>query len=88
MTGNTVVSSVFRGAADLRLGGGTVQFTAGFPALSPAMGLTHGVHGIGDTVTITVVAGTAAVPDLDAYAHLLRVALDETELALRSTATD
>jgi hypothetical protein len=76
MTGNTVVSSVFRGPADLDLGGGRVRFTAGFPALSPFMALTHGVHGIGDTVTITLAAGPAAVPDLDRYHDLLLAALD------------
>ncbi|NUS44847.1 MAG: DUF1298 domain-containing protein [Mycobacteriaceae bacterium] len=75
VTGNTVVSSVFRGQADLDLGGGTVRFTAGFPALSPVMGLTHGVHGIGDTVAISIVAGPAALPDIDSYAALLAAAL-------------
>ena len=50
VTGNTVVSSVNRGPADLRFGDAPVAVTAGYPALSPMMGLTHGVHGIGDTV--------------------------------------
>ena len=50
VTGNTVVSSVNRGPADLRFGDAPVVVTAGYPALSPMMGLTHGVHGIGDTV--------------------------------------
>jgi Wax ester synthase-like Acyl-CoA acyltransferase domain/WS/DGAT C-terminal domain len=70
VTGNTVVSSVFRGEADLEFGGGRVRFTAGFPALSPAMALTHGVHGIGDTVTVSITTSTA-VTDLDRYAELL-----------------
>jgi hypothetical protein len=73
--GNTVVSSVFRGADDLEFGGGRVRFTAGFPALSPAMGLTHGVHGIGDTVTVSVTTSSALMPDLDRYAELLRAEL-------------
>lgn len=67
VTGNTVVSSVNRGAADLRLGDAPVAVTAGFPALSPMMGLTHGVHGIGDTVAISVHAAESAIGDLDAY---------------------
>ncbi|MCZ4561940.1 WS/DGAT domain-containing protein [Rhodococcus sp. IEGM 1401] len=82
VTGNTVVSSVSRGAADLTLGGGAVRFTAGFPALSPAMSLTHGVHGIGDTVTIGITSNSAAVPDPDLYETLLRDALDEVRTAL------
>lgn len=75
VTGNTVVSSVFRGAADLEFGGGRVRFTAGFPALSPAMGLTHGVHGIGDTLTVSVTTSSKLMPDVDRYAALLRTEL-------------
>lgn len=67
VTGHTVVSSVDRGAADLTLGGGTVRFTAGFPALSPVQSLTHGVHGIGDTVAISITASPDVVTDLDGY---------------------
>ncbi|HEY5853364.1 MAG TPA: WS/DGAT domain-containing protein [Aldersonia sp.] len=75
VTGNTVVSSVNRGAADLALGGGRIRFTAGFPALSPAMALTHGVHGIGDTVTVSVVGSPDVMPDFDEYVQVLRRAL-------------
>lgn len=78
-TGNTVVSSVNRGKADLRFGAAPVVVTAGYPALSPMMGLTHGVHGIGDTVAVSVhtaeraIGGEAA---LDAYVARLEKALD------------
>lgn len=82
VTGNTVVSSVARGAADLQLGGGTVRFTAGFPGLSPVMGLTHGVHGIGDAVTLSITSSESAVPDPDVYESLLRGAVDEVSHAL------
>ncbi|OBI02907.1 WS/DGAT domain-containing protein [Mycobacterium scrofulaceum] len=75
VSGNTVVSSVNRGGADLTFGGARVVLTAGFPALSPAMGLTHGVHGIGDTIAISVHAAATAVPDIDAYLELLDAAL-------------
>lgn len=75
VAGNTVVSSVNRGAADLSLGGARVVLTAGYPALSPMMGLTHGVHGIGDTIAISVHAAASAVPDIDAYVALLDAAL-------------
>jgi hypothetical protein len=75
VAGNTVVSSVNRGAADLSFGGARVALTAGYPALSPVMGLTHGVHGIGDTVAISVHAAESAVSDIDEYVRLLDAAL-------------
>lgn len=67
VSGHTVVSSVFRGAGDLRFGSAPVLLTAGNPALSPAMGLAHGVHGIGDTVAVTVHAAESAIGDVDDY---------------------
>jgi hypothetical protein len=73
--GNTVVSSVNRGPADLRFGDARVVLTAGYPALSPSMGLTHGVHGIGETIAISVNAAESAVADIDAYLELLDAAL-------------
>ena len=82
MTGTTVVSSVYRGPADLVLGGGTVVFTAGFPGLSPLMGLTHGVHGIGDVVTLSILTSPAVVDDVNRYERLLRDAVAEFESAV------
>ncbi|CPR09211.1 hypothetical protein BN971_01468 [Mycobacterium bohemicum DSM 44277] len=52
-------------------GPGTVAVLQVPHALSPAMGLTHGVHGIGDTIAISVHAAESAVPDIDAYMELL-----------------
>lgn len=75
VAGNTVVSSVYRGAAHLHFGDAPVLLTAGYPALSPAMGLTHGVHGIGDTVAVSVHAAESAVGDIDGYLHRLDTAL-------------
>ncbi|OMC35787.1 DUF1298 domain-containing protein [Mycobacterium sp. GA-1841] len=75
VTGNTVVSSVNRGAADLRFGGAGVLVTAGYPSLSLMMGLTHGVHGIGQTVAVSVHAARSAVGDIDAYVARLEAAL-------------
>lgn len=77
VTGNTVVSSVNRGAADLTFGGGRVTVTAGYPALSPMMGLAHGVHGIGDTVAVSVHAAESAIGDIDAYVVRLEAALGD-----------
>ncbi|WP_158019291.1 WS/DGAT domain-containing protein [Mycobacterium basiliense] len=71
VAGNTVLSSVYRGAGDLHFGGAPVVLTAGYPALSPSMGLTHGVHGIGDTIAISVHAAASAVADVDAYVRCL-----------------
>jgi len=77
--GNTVVSSVNRGAADLRFGELPVVLTAGYPGLSPMMGLTHGVHGIGDTIAISVHAAESAVGDVDVYVERLESALGSAE---------
>ncbi len=75
VTGNTVVSSVNRGAADLRFGTAPAVVTAGYPSLSLMMGLTHGVHGIGGTVAVSVHAAASAVADIDAYVDRLDAAL-------------
>jgi Wax ester synthase/diacylglycerol acyltransferase catalytic domain len=79
VTGNTVVSSVNRGPADLRFGELPVVLTAGYPGLSPMMGLTHGVHGIGDTIAISVHAAESAIGDVDAYVERLESALGSAE---------
>jgi WS/DGAT C-terminal domain len=71
VSGNTVVSSVYRGPGDLHFGDAPVLLTAGYPALSPAMGLTHGVHGIGDTIAISVHAAESAIGDIDDYLQRL-----------------
>ncbi|MTE12127.1 wax ester/triacylglycerol synthase domain-containing protein [Nocardia aurantiaca] len=85
ISGHTVVSSVDRGPADLEFGGGAVRFTAGFPALGTVMHLTHGVHGLGDKLTLSIHADPAVIPDIDHYAVLLESALDQVASALRDT---
>jgi hypothetical protein len=65
--GNTVVSSINCGAADFGFGGCPVRVATVFPGLSPMMGLTHGVMGLGDTVAINVFATESAIGDIDAY---------------------
>lgn len=75
VAGAALVSSVNRGPADLTLAGGRVLFTAGFPALSAAHATTIGVHGIGDTVTVSVTWSPSAVPDADRFVALLRAGL-------------
>ncbi|WP_439029504.1 wax ester/triacylglycerol synthase domain-containing protein [Gordonia terrae] len=75
VTGVTVVSSVDRGPADLDLDGGEILFTTGFPALSAAQGLTHGVHGIGDRIAVSVTTSPDVMDDVDRYVELLARAL-------------
>lgn len=78
VTGNTVVSSVNCGAADFAFGGAPVTVAAAFAGLSPMMGLTHVVVGVGDTITIGVHAAESAVGGaggLDAYVARLEAAL-------------
>ncbi|AQA06498.1 DUF1298 domain-containing protein [Mycobacterium sp. MS1601] len=74
VTGNTVVTSVNRGPADLYFGAAPVLFTTGYPALSPMMSLVHGVHGLGDTVAVSVHAAESA-GDIDDYVDRLERAL-------------
>ena len=78
VTGNTVVSSVNCGAADFAFGGAPVSVAAAFAGLSPMMGLTHVVVGVGDTVTVGVHAAESAVGGpggIDAYVTRLEAAL-------------
>lgn len=78
VTGNTIVSSVNCGAADFMFGGAPVTFATAVAGLSPMMGLTHVVFGVGDTLAIGVYAAESAVggPDgLDAYVARLESAL-------------
>jgi hypothetical protein len=67
VAGNTVVSSIYRVPADLKFGAVPVLLTAVFPGLSSVIGLTHGVWGMGDTVTVSVHAAESAVGDIDDY---------------------
>nr|MDP9168358.1 WS/DGAT domain-containing protein [Actinomycetota bacterium] len=71
VTGNTVVSSVNCGAADYTFGGAPVAMAAAFAGLSPMMGLTHVVVGVGDTVTIGVHAAESALGGPDGLARYL-----------------
>jgi hypothetical protein len=80
VTGNTVVSSVNCGLADFAFGGAPVTVAAAFAGLSPMMGLTHVVVGVGDTVAIGVHAADSALggrDGLDAYAARLEAAFGQ-----------
>ena len=76
-----MVSSVNCGAADFAFGGAPITLAAAFAGVSPMMGLTHVVVGVGDTVTIGVHAAESAVGGpggLDAYVARLEAALSTT----------
>ena len=75
VTGNTVVSSVNCGPMDFHLGGAPVTMACAFPGLSPMMGLTHAVCGVGDAISISVHAAESAIGDIDAYVDRLEAAL-------------
>jgi hypothetical protein len=75
VTGNTVVSSVNFGAADFTFGGAPVTVATAVAGLSPMMGLTHVVGGVGDTIAIGVHAAESAVGDIDSYVERLAAAL-------------
>ena len=75
VTGNTVVSSVNFGAVDFTFGGAPVTVATAFAGLSPMMGLTHVVCGVGDTIAIGVHAAESAVDDMESYAERLKAAL-------------
>lgn len=75
VTGNTVVSSVNCGAADFALGGRPVRMAAAFPGLSPMVGITHCVTGVGATIALSVYAAESAIGDIDEYMDRLETAL-------------
>jgi hypothetical protein len=75
VTGNVVVSSVNFGPADFTFGGAPVTVASAFAALSPMMGLTHVIGGVGDTITIGVHAAESAIGDIDAYVERLEASL-------------
>jgi hypothetical protein len=75
VTGNAVVSSVNCGAKDFEFGGAPVILACAFPGLSPMMGLTHAVCGVGDTICLSVHAAESAIGDIDAYVERLEAAL-------------
>ncbi|NIL75253.1 wax ester/triacylglycerol synthase domain-containing protein [Rhodococcus kyotonensis] len=68
---NVTVVSVDRGDANLELCGRPATFTAGFPMLGPARSLTHGFYGLGDAVSVCVVACPDTFPDHERYAGIL-----------------
>lgn len=76
------VTSVNCGVADMELSGGPAVMVAGFPCLSPDIGIGLGIYGLGTTVTLGVLTSPDAVPDADEYADLLRAALDELAVTI------
>ena len=69
------MSSIYRVPVDLTFGAVRVLLTAVFPELSSVISLTHGVWGMGDTVTISVHAAESAIGDIDDYVARLNAEL-------------
>ncbi|WP_268810418.1 wax ester/triacylglycerol synthase domain-containing protein [Williamsia sp. Leaf354] len=76
------VTSVNCGDADMELSGAPAVMVAGFPCLSPDIGIGLGIYGLGTTVTLGVLTSPDAVPDADEYVDLLRSALDELSMTV------
>nr|WP_296764424.1 wax ester/triacylglycerol synthase domain-containing protein [Rhodococcus sp. (in: high G+C Gram-positive bacteria)] len=74
---HTTVVSVDRGPAALELCGSTVAFTSGTPILGKDRSVVHGFFGVGDVITVVILACPDTVPDHDFYRDLLLTALDE-----------
>lgn len=74
---NVTAVSVDRGSSDLELCGARAVLAGGFPMLGPARSVTHGFYGLGDTVTVCVVACPDTFPDHERYAEILSQAVDE-----------
>ncbi|SNS51443.1 wax ester/triacylglycerol synthase domain-containing protein [Rhodococcoides kyotonense] len=74
---NSTVISVDRGTKDLELCGAPALFTAGFPMLGPARSLTHGFYGLGDTISVCVVACPDTFPDHERYSEILVAAVTD-----------
>lgn len=79
---HTVVTSINRGDAPLRLGDAVALFSSGFPALTNQFAMKHGVYTLGHTVTIGVVWSPTTVPDGHRHPALLEQAWDEVIAAL------
>ncbi|GAA1458918.1 wax ester/triacylglycerol synthase family O-acyltransferase [Williamsia maris] len=84
---HTVVTSINRGDAPLRLGDATAVLSSGFPALTRHFAMKHGIYTLGRTVTIGVVWSPTAVPDGHRQPALLQQAWDEVIAALTDEGT-
>ncbi|WP_181762943.1 wax ester/triacylglycerol synthase family O-acyltransferase [Rhodococcus spelaei] len=80
--GNTLISNVGRGIADLQLLGSPVVDSFGILPITDGAGLSHFVASLADRLTITFTADAVMMPELERYARLLRAGF--TELAALS----
>ncbi|MGA9872964.1 MAG: wax ester/triacylglycerol synthase domain-containing protein [Rhodococcus sp. (in: high G+C Gram-positive bacteria)] len=75
--GKRNVVSVDRGPAVLQLCGSSVAFTCGTPMLTEERSVVHGFFGVGDVVTVVVLACPDTVPDHVRYRDLLLETVEE-----------
>ncbi|RZL81580.1 MAG: wax ester/triacylglycerol synthase family O-acyltransferase [Rhodococcus sp. (in: high G+C Gram-positive bacteria)] len=85
---NVGTTNVARGGEDLWLRDAHAVSTYGAAALSERQGLTHAVHSLGNTLTISVLTDPDMMADPDHYVALLRAQFDSLAAALgASTST-
>ncbi|MFC7446973.1 wax ester/triacylglycerol synthase domain-containing protein [Rhodococcus daqingensis] len=84
--GNTLITNVPKGAADLKLCDSSVAVTFSLCALVGPSGLGHWVDSVGDILTINVTADPRQLRDDDRYVELLRGAYAELESAIMNGA--
>lgn len=85
---HTSVTSLNRGPADLSLCGAPAVSTAGFPALSPAGSISHGLYTLGDTATFSVLTAPESFADAEDYPQYLREALDDVRASVNTKIVD
>ncbi|MGA9872024.1 MAG: WS/DGAT domain-containing protein, partial [Rhodococcus sp. (in: high G+C Gram-positive bacteria)] len=78
---NLTVVSVDRGDAELTLCGARALFTAGFPMLSAARSVSHGFYGLGDTLTVCIIACPDTFPAHARYADIVEQAVRDVAAA-------
>nr|WP_296764432.1 wax ester/triacylglycerol synthase domain-containing protein [Rhodococcus sp. (in: high G+C Gram-positive bacteria)] len=78
---NAVVVSVPHGPNDLDLCGARAVFSGDFPMLTDGHSITHGFYGLGDAVTLCLVACPDTFPDHRRYAEIMTTAVRDVAAA-------
>ncbi|SNS51465.1 wax ester/triacylglycerol synthase domain-containing protein [Rhodococcoides kyotonense] len=78
---NTIMVSVNHGPRDLEVCGARAVFSGDFPMLSEGHSITHGFYGLGDALSVCIVACPNTVPDHERYAEILEQAVIDVAAA-------
>lgn len=82
---HTVLTSIrITGTTDWTMAGRSLLFGAGYPPLTSEASVIHGLFGLGDDLTLSVITSPDVMPDTQRYATLLTEALAEVTAAIRS----